>query len=96
MFLGLFGISWVMPHSVLGFMDYWQGHFGRHQNIRIWMVVPHYLMWCLWREQNGCSFEDSKGTIVELKLLFFRTLFDWVTAKGFVSCLYLQFMDFCL
>jgi hypothetical protein len=30
---GLFGVSWVMPKTVLGLLDCWQGKFGRHQNI---------------------------------------------------------------
>ena len=30
------------------------------------------------QEHNGHSFEDCERTIVELKLLFFRTLFEWV------------------
>ena len=29
-------------------------------------------------ERNSRSFEDCERTIVELKLLFFRTLFEWV------------------
>ena len=69
---------------------------GRHRNIRVWKAVPHCLMWCLWRERNGHSFEDSKWTIVGLKLLFFRTLFDWVSARDSVSCVSLhQFLDSC-
>ena len=49
-----------------------------------------------WRERNGRSFEDSERNIVELKLLFFRTLVDWVVVRGFISCNSLhQFLDFC-
>ena len=58
MVLGLFGLSWVMPHSVLGLLGCWQGSFGRHRNGFIWSVVPHGLMWCLWRERNSRCFED--------------------------------------
>ena len=64
MLFGLFGISWVMPRSVLGLLDCWQGNFGRHRNLRVWRVVPHCLMWCLWQERNGCSFEDCEQSIV--------------------------------
>ena len=74
--------------SVLGLLDCWQGRFGRHRNLRVWRAVPHCLMWSLWRERNGCSFEDSEQTIVELKLLFLRTLCDWVSARGSVSCVF--------
>jgi hypothetical protein len=68
---GLFGISWVMPRSVLGMLHCWQGKFGRHRNIGVWRAVPHCLMWCLWWECNGHSFEDYKRTLVELKVFFF-------------------------
>ena len=27
---GLFGVSWVMPHTVLGLLGCWQGSFGHH------------------------------------------------------------------
>jgi hypothetical protein len=74
--------------SVLGLLDCWQGRFGRQRNLRVWRAVPHCLMWSLWRERNGCSFEDSEQTIVELKLLFLRTLCDWVSARGSVSCVF--------
>ena len=30
MVLGLFGVTWVMPQSVLGLLECWQGRFGRH------------------------------------------------------------------
>ena len=42
--LGLFGVSWVMPKSVVGLLDSWQGQFVHHQNSRILIIVPHYLM----------------------------------------------------
>ena len=58
MVLGLFGISWVMPHTVLELLWCWQGSFGHHRNGYIWSIVPHGLMWCLWRERNSRCFED--------------------------------------
>ena len=30
MVLGLFGVSWVMPRTVLGLLGCWQGSFSRH------------------------------------------------------------------
>ena len=74
----LFGVTWVMPISVLDLLECWQGSFGRHRNSSISRVVPHCLMWCIWRERNGCSFEDCERSYVEIKLFFLRSLFDWV------------------
>ena len=74
MVFGLFGVCWVMPTSVVGLLASWQGRFGHHRNGDIWMVVPHCLMWCIWKERNSRCFEDSDCSMLDLKLLFFRTL----------------------
>ena len=77
MVFGLFGVSWVMPLSVVGLFACWQGRFGRHRNRDIWKVVPLCLMWCIWKERNSRCFEDIERSMPDLKLLFLRTLFDW-------------------
>ena len=74
MVFGLFGVCWVMPTSVVGLLASWQGRFGHHRNGDIWMVVPHCLMWCIWKERNSRCFEDNDCSMLDLKLLFFRTL----------------------
>ena len=76
MVLDLFGVSWVMPKSFVGLLACWQNWFGRHQNSHIWIIVPHCLMWCLWRERNNRCFEDSERSVLDLKLFFFRTFLD--------------------
>ena len=43
-------------------------------------LIPHCLLWCLWRERNSRYFEDIERSIPDLKLLFFRTF------KGLVLC----------
>ena len=94
---GLFGVSWVMPRSVLDLLECWQGNFGRHRNIDIWRAVRHCLMWCLWREYDARSFEDCERSTIEIKLLFLRTLFDWVAAWGlFLVHLYFSFWIYVL
>ena len=40
------------------------------------MVVPHCLMWCIWKERNSRCFENNERSMPDLKLLFFRTLLD--------------------
>ena len=77
MVLGLFGVSWVMPQSILGLLTCWQGKFGHHQNSHKWLIVPYCLMWCLWSERNSRYFKDNERFIPDLKLFFFRTLLDW-------------------
>ena len=77
MVFGLFGVCWVMPLSIVGLFACWKGRFGRHRNGDIWMVVPHCLMWCIWKERNSRCFEDKEHSMLDLKLLFFKTLLDW-------------------
>ena len=96
MVLGLFGVSWVMPKSVVGLLACWQGRFGHHRNDHIWIIIPHSLMWCLWRERSSRCFEDNKRSISDLKLFFFTTLVDWLSAlrnQSYSS--FLDFLDFC-
>ena len=100
MVFGLFGVSWVMPLSVVGLFACWQGHFGRHRNGVIWKVVPLCLLWCIWKERNSRCFEDIECSMPDLKLLFIRTLFDWFSVCGetilFLFWIYLTFVIFVL
>ena len=60
------------------------------------MVVPHCLMWCIWKERNSSCFEDKERSMPDLKLLFFRTSLDWFSVwrnHPFPSIL--DFLDFC-
>ena len=96
MVFGLFGVSWVMLQFVVGLLASWQGRFGHHRNEYIWLMVPHCLLWCLWRERNTRCFEDNERSISYLKLFFFRTLMDWLVVlwnQSFLS--FLDFLDAC-
>ena len=67
MILGYFGVYWVMPKYVVELLVCWQGRCGRHWNGHIWMVISHCLMWCIWRERNSKSFEDTESSMSNLK-----------------------------
>uniref|UniRef100_A0A2N9EHP5 Reverse transcriptase domain-containing protein n=1 Tax=Fagus sylvatica TaxID=28930 RepID=A0A2N9EHP5_FAGSY len=96
MVFALFGIQWVMPRGVLALFECWQGNFGGHQNIVVWRAVPHCVMWCLWRERNRRIFEDCESSIVDLKLQFYRVLFDCLIATGiFPFSNVLDLIDIC-
>ena len=95
MVLGLFGVNWFVSQSTIGLLACWQGRLGCHQNGRILLVV-HHLMWFLWRERNSKCFVDKERSILDLKLFFFRTLLDWLSAlqnQSFSS--FLDFLDSC-
>ena len=90
MVLSLFGVSWVMPCQVRGLIECWPRGLIRHQYSLIWKTLPHCLMWCLWRERNMRSFEDTELGIPDLKLLFLQTLYHWIHASGLCSFSSLQ------
>ena len=79
------GVYWVMPKSVVELLACWQGWFGYHRNDHTWMVIPHCMIWCIWREWNSMSFEDTESSIPDLKLFFFRTLLDWLSTMRNLS-----------
>ena len=68
-----FGLSWVMPNSMVDlFACWWTG--CRSWSAIVWKMIPLCLMWCLWREKNARYFEDLERTLEELKSFFFFTL----------------------
>ena len=41
-------------------------------------------------------FQDCEQTVLDLKLKFFQTIFDWMLATGLFSfSSFLEFIDFC-
>ena len=82
----LFGIHWVMPHKVIELFESWQCMFGRHRNIELWRIVPHCLLWYIWRERNARSFEGCERSMLEIKSLFLHTLLDWSVVFCHFSC----------
>ena len=45
-----------------------KGRFQRHQNARIWNVIPLCIMQSIWREHNVHSFEECEETTLELNI----------------------------
>ena len=62
----LFGIPWVMPHTVLELFEACQGKFALHRHIDVWKLVPHCLIWCIWCERNAKSFEGCERSLLEI------------------------------
>jgi hypothetical protein len=94
--LAMFGMCWVMPGSVRELLAAWQGKMGKHPKHIIWRAAPHCVMWCLWRERNMRIFEDCEQHVDELKLLFLRTLFEWMAStRLFCFSNVLEFTDYC-
>ena len=82
----LFGIHWVMPHTILKLFEAWQGKFVRHHNIDVWRLVPHCLIWCIWHERNAKRFEGCERSLLEIKSFFLHTLFEWSVVFSHFPC----------
>ena len=83
-FLRSFGVSWVLPATVSKLLFCWHNWWGKHSSC-VWNLVPHCIMWNIWRERNGCTFKDKEqpvGKIIELSM---GTLYDWSCAWGICS-----------
>ena len=85
MVLGLFGVQWVIPNSIVDMLACWLARFEWHWNIEVGKAVPHCLMWSLWQKWNAQSFEGCQWTIINLKLVFLQSLYEWMQALGSVS-----------
>ena len=92
-----FGTAWVIPDCVPALLFGWWNWFGKHSS-QVWNLVPHCLMWTLWRERNCRTFENvdhHMGRIIET---LFGTLFDWARAWGLTSSCsvgeFLESLDF--
>ena len=100
MVFGLFGVYQVMPLSVVGLFACWQGRFGHHRNGDIWMVVPHCLLWCIWKERNSKCFEDIELSMSDISSYFSELYWTCSLCGGTILFLlfwiYLIFVMFVL
>lgn len=64
-----------MPHTVLEFFEAWQGKFARHRHIVVWRLMPHCLIWCIWRERNARRFEGCERSLLEIEGVFGSSIF---------------------
>jgi hypothetical protein len=86
-----FGISWVMPRSVLDLVACWWKS-GRSGSATSWKMVPICLFWCIWRERNLRCFENLESSLEEVLELFFYTLYVW--SMAYLYPLSISFAEF--
>ena len=80
----MFGIQWVMPRTVVSLLCAWENYLRIHSSSSsIWNMVPAYLMWLIWKEQNIRTFKDVENSVYLLKSLLVGTLFGWSRIGGF-------------
>jgi hypothetical protein len=64
----IFGLAWIMPRQVRDLLACWRRKTSNSQSEALWKIITLCLMWCIWRERNDQSFEDSKRTVHHLVL----------------------------
>ena len=80
-FLQSFGVSWVFPETVNDLLFGWQNCWGK-QSSRIWNLVPHCILWSIWWERNGRTFEDKEHSVGKIIERVMGSLYDWSSAWG--------------
>lgn len=75
--LCLFGVTWLMPNSIIAMLASWKGKLGNHRSGKLWTTALSCLMCCLWKEWNLCTFEGKKLPLPNLKFLFPKMLYNW-------------------
>uniref|UniRef100_A0A2N9EQD7 Reverse transcriptase domain-containing protein n=1 Tax=Fagus sylvatica TaxID=28930 RepID=A0A2N9EQD7_FAGSY len=92
-----FGVAWVLPNQIPALLIGWWNWFGKHSS-QVWNMVPHCLMWTLWRERNSRTFEDIEHPVGRLIETLFSSLFDWARVWGLTSSCsvgdFLESLDF--
>jgi hypothetical protein len=90
-FFARFGLCWIIPHSVKELLASWWTA-GRTRSAVVWKMVPHCILWRIWRERNNRCFEGLSRTREELLHFFLVTLFSWTT--GWLAPRVISFVDF--
>ena len=93
-----YGVSWVFPETVSDFLAGWHNWWGRKSS-RIWNLIPHCIMWNIWRERNGRIFENQEHSVGRIIELLMGSLYDWATAWNLCSSHslgeFLESLSFC-
>ena len=85
------------PLGLLGLSQRYDGVLKWNEKVlQVWncMGVGPACLWCLWRERNQRKFEGKELCMLNLKFLFLKTLFKWVTLSFTLSTFSLmEFLD---
>jgi hypothetical protein len=69
-----------MPQTVLDLLTTWGAFFGHGLAKKVWRLVPHSVLWSIWRERNARLFEDVETVMVVLRKRVLNTLYLWIAS----------------
>ena len=61
MVCSLFGVYWIMPCGVVDLLASWSGRNYRFNTKLLWSMIPHCLMWLIWRRGIHVLLKGMKG-----------------------------------
>jgi hypothetical protein len=70
-----------MPRTVLDLLTTWGAFFGHDLAKKVWQLVPHCVLWSIWRERNARLFEDVETVMVVLRKRVLNTLYLWIASR---------------
>lgn len=80
----LWSFVWSMPRTVVDLLSCWMECLGSNGLVRFGKLF-RYVLWCLWRERNARTFDDVKSSVLKLKALLVRVLYDWMAVHSSFS-----------
>ena len=83
----MFGERCVMSKSVFELLSCWRNWFSEHSSF-VWNPTPLSLLWSLWRDRSHRAFEGVEVSVIQLKLSFIRSLFEWSCVHERLSYVY--------
>jgi hypothetical protein len=71
----------------------WRGHLGSRCILEAWRLTLLFLMWCILRERNAKNFKNCEKSVVELRVIMFKSLSTWMAMYIITSLVCLKFLD---
>ena len=88
----LFGVTWVLPCSVMETLLGWFGSFVGKKRKKTWKLAPLCLFWMVWKERNRIAFDNKEFLIHRLKYSIVCGLWSWT--KLYIDADLLSLIDF--
>ncbi|XP_028102995.1 uncharacterized protein LOC114302203 [Camellia sinensis] len=60
------GVQWVLPGSVNGLLNWWDGCRMKKLEKKIWKVLLLAILWSTWKHRNDCIFNGSQPNLEDL------------------------------
>lgn len=54
----------------------------QNECLLVWRLTRLCLIWCIQKEQNAWTFEDTETLVEELRKNTFKSIFIWITAQN--------------